>query len=158
MPSLYFKRAKRPFRGSRANKWIAGLVGKSRYPKTDFSEWDAPTVHVRKKNNQIRVCTDFSTGLNQALKDHHYPRPSPEEIFNKLNCSKIFSKIDSSDSYLQIEVEENSSKLLSINTHRGLYKFNRLAFGVKVVPAIFQQVIDATLGDLDFITAYLDDI
>ena len=41
---------------------------------------------------------------------------------------------------------------------RGLYKFNRLAFGVKVEPAIFQQVMDAMLGDLDLATAYLDDI
>ena len=56
----------------------------------------------------------------------------------------------------QIEVEENSSKLLCINTHRGLYKFNRLAFGVKVAPDIFQQVMDAMLGETDFETAYLD--
>ena len=62
--------------------------------KTDFSEWAAPAVYVRKKSYQIRVCTDFSTGLNQALKDHHYPLPSSEEIFNKLNGGKIFSKID----------------------------------------------------------------
>ena len=126
--------------------------------KTDFSDWAAPTVYVRKKSNQIRVCADFSTGLNQTLKDHHYPLPSPEEIFNKLNGGKIFSKIDLSDTYLQIEVEENSFKLLCKNTHRGLYKFNRLAFGVKIAPAIFQQVMDAMLGDLDFATAYLDDI
>ena len=113
---------------------------------------------MRKKSNQIWVCADFSTGLNQALKDHNYTLPSPEEIFDKLNGGKIFSKIDLSDAYLQIEVEENSSKLLCINTHRGLYKFNRLAFGVKVAPAIFQQAMDAMLGDLDFATAYLDDI
>ena len=42
--------------------------------------------------------------------------------------------------------------------HRGLYKFNRLTFGVRFAPAIFKQVMDAMLGDLDFATAYLDDI
>ena len=62
--------------------------------KEDFSEWAAPTVYVKKKSNQIRVCADFSTGLNKALKDHHYPLPSPEEIFKKLNGGKIISKID----------------------------------------------------------------
>ena len=113
---------------------------------------------MRKKSNQIRVCADFSTGLNQALKDNHNTLPSPEEILNKVNGGKIFSKIDLSDAYLQIKVEGNSSKHLCINTHRGLYKFNRLAFGVQVAPAIFQQVMDARLGDLDFATAYLDDI
>ena len=115
-------------------------------------------VHVKKKSNQIRICVDFSTGLNDALQNHQYPQPSPEEIFNKLNGGKIFSKIGLSDAYLQIEVDEESFKLLWINTHRGLYKYIRLAFGVKVGPAIFQQVIDTMLGDLDYTTAYLDDI
>ena len=113
---------------------------------------------VRKKFNQIRVCADSSTGLNRALKDHHYPLPNPEEIFNKPNGGKIFSKIDLSDAYFQIEMEENSSKLLCINMYRGLYKFNRLVFGLKVAHAIFQQVMDVMLGDLDFATGYLDDI
>ena len=44
--------------------------------KRDFSESAAPTVHVKKKSNQIRICTDFSTGLNDALQDHHYPLPN----------------------------------------------------------------------------------
>ena len=55
-------------------------------------------------------------------------------------------------------MEENSSRLLCINTYRGLFKFERLAFGVKVTPAIFQQVMDTMLGGLDFTITYLDDI
>ena len=99
----------------------------------------------------------FSIGLNAALKVYHYPLPTPEEVFNKLNGGKVFSKIDLSVAYLQIPVEENSSKLLSINTHRGLYKFDRLVFGIKVAPAIFQQVMDTMLGGFDFTFAYRDD-
>ena len=57
--------------------------------KTDFSEWAAPTVHVKKKSNQIRISAEISTGLNDALQDHHYPLPSPEEIFNKLNIKNM---------------------------------------------------------------------
>ena len=110
--------------------------------KLVFSEWAAPMVYIRKKSKEIRVCVDFSTGLNAALKDYHYPLPSPEEVFNKLNGGKIFSKINLSVAYLQIPVEENSFKLLCINTHRGLYKFDRLVFGIKVALAIFQQVMD----------------
>ena len=55
-------------------------------------------------------------------------------------------------------VEEECSQLLCINTHHGLYKFGHLPFGVKVAPAIFQQVMDTTLSDLDFVVVYLDDI
>ena len=115
-------------------------------------------VYIRKKSKEIRVYVYFSTGLNAALKDYHYPLPCPEEVFNKLNEGNIFSKIDLSEAYLQIPVEENRSKLLCINTQRGLYKFDRLVFGIKVAPAIFQQVIYTILGGFDFTFAYLDDI
>ena len=108
----------------------------------------------KKKSQEIRVCADFSTGLNAALKDYHYLLPSPEEVFNKLNGGKVFSKIDFSEAYHQIPVEENSYKLLCINIH----KFDRLVFGIKVAPAIFQQVMDTMLGGFDFPFAYLDDI
>ena len=126
--------------------------------KTDYSSWASPTVYVKKKNNKIRVCADYSTGLNDCLKAYNYPLPSPEEIFAKLNGGKIFSKLDLSEAYLQIPVEENCAKLLTINTHKGLYNFNRLPFGIKVAPGIFQQTMDTMLSDLDFAIAYLDDI
>ena len=83
---------------------------------------------------------------------------SPEDLFAKLNGGKFFSKIDLSDAYLQIPVEEESSKLLFMNTHQGLYKFEGLPFEVKVAPAIFQQVMDTMMSGLDFSVAYLDDI
>ena len=118
------------------------------------NEWAA----IRKKSKEIRVCADFSTGLNAALKDYYYPLPSLEEVFNKLNGGKVFSKIDLSEAYLQIPVEENNSKLLCINTHRGLYKFERVVFGIKVAPAIFQQVMDTMLSGFDFTFVYPDDI
>ena len=132
------------------NKEIDRLVNTGILSKVEFREWAAPTVYIRKKSTEIRVCADFSTGLNAALKDYHYPLPSPEEVFNKLNGGKVFSKSDLSEVYLQIPVEENSSKLICINTHRGLYKFDRLVFGIKVAPAIFQQVMDTMLGGFDY--------
>ena len=112
----------------------------------------------KKKSKEIRVCADFSTGLNVAPKDCHYSLRIPEDIFAKLSGGKFFSKIDLSDAYLQIPVEGESSKLLCITTHRELYKFKRLSFGNKVVPAIFQQVMDTLLSGLDSSVAYLNNI
>lgn len=80
--------------------------------KFEYSEKASPTVYIKKKSKEIHVCADFSTGLNSALKDHHYPLPSPEEIFAKLSGGKHFSKIDLSDAYLQIPVDEECLKLL----------------------------------------------
>ena len=45
--------------------------------KVDNSEWALSTVYVKKKNNKIRACADFSTGLNECLRDHTYPLPTP---------------------------------------------------------------------------------
>ena len=70
----------------------------------------------------------------------------------------LFSKIDLSDAYLQIPVKEVSSKLLCLSTHHGLYKFEHLPFGDKVVLAIFQLVMETMLSGLVFMIVYLDDI
>ena len=102
--------------------------------KVDYSEWASTTVYVKKKNNKIRVCVDFSTGLNECLWDHTYPLPTSEEIFSKLNGSKVFLKIDLSEAYLQVQVEEECTKYLTIHTHRGLYQLRQLPFGLKVAP------------------------
>ena len=81
-----------------------------------------------------------------------------QKTFVKLNGGKFFSKIDVTNAYLQILVEEESLKLLCINMHCGSYKFECLQFGVNVAPAIFQQVMDTMLSGLDFSVTYLDDI
>ena len=126
--------------------------------KVDYSDWAAPVVYVKKKSREIHVCADFSTGLNSAIEAHHYPLPSPEEIFRKLNGGRYFSKIDLREDYLQIPIDDESSKLLCISTHRGLFKYERSPFGVKTAPAVFQQIMDTMIVGLDFATAHLDDI
>lgn len=55
-------------------------------------------------------------------------------------------------------VDEESKPLLTINTHRGLFQYNRLSFGVKSAPGIFQQIIDTMLAGLPGVVSYLDDI
>ncbi|XP_058822868.1 uncharacterized protein K02A2.6-like [Topomyia yanbarensis] len=124
----------------------------------DYSEWAAPIVVVRKANGNIRICGDYSTGLNSALQPHLYPLPLPEDIFAKLANCKIFSQIDLSDAFLQVEIDEQYRHLLTINTHRGLYHYNRLPPGVKVAPGAFQQLIDTMLAGLKGTSGYLDDV
>ncbi|MFH4976831.1 hypothetical protein AB6A40_003540 [Gnathostoma spinigerum] len=126
--------------------------------KVNYSAWAAPIVVVKKANGSLRICADFSTGLNEALELHQYPLPLPEDIFATLNGGKVFSRIDLTDAYLQVEVDDTSKELLVINTHRGLYRYNRLPFGVKSAPGIFQQIMDTMLSGLQGAVAYLDDV
>ncbi|KFD63475.1 hypothetical protein M514_08570 [Trichuris suis] len=126
--------------------------------KVNYSAWAAPLVAVRKRDGRLRLCADFSTGLNDALEMHQYPPPTPEDIFSTLNGGTVFSQIDFSDAYLQIEVSEESKELVTLNTHRGLYRYNRLPFGVKSAPGIFQQIMDTLIAGLHGVVAYLDDV
>lgn len=123
-----------------------------------FSQFAAPIVIVRKASGAIRICGDYSTGLNATLRAHHYPVASPEQVFASLAGASIFSKIDLSDAYLQLEMDEESKRMLTINTSKGLYTFNRLCPGVKPASAIFQQAMDTMLAGIDNVVAYCDDI
>lgn len=70
----------------------------------------------------------------------------------------FFSKLDLSEAYLQVHVVEVCSEIMAIKTHKGLYKFNRLPFIIKVALATVQDGMDTMLEDCDFAVAYLDDI
>ncbi|XP_062714346.1 uncharacterized protein K02A2.6-like [Aedes albopictus] len=124
----------------------------------DFSEWAALIVAVKKPDGRVRICADYSTGLNNALEANNYPLPVPEEIFAQLAGCQVFSVIDLSDTYLQCEVTEDSKQLLTINTHRGLFRFNRLAPGVKSAPGAFQRMIESFIADLPEVRPFIDDI
>ena len=63
-----------------------------------------------------------------------------------------------SHAYQQLLLEEESKQYLTINTHRGLFRYNRLPFGVYSAPAIFQRVMESTLQGIPHTVVYLDDI
>ncbi|XP_055589909.1 uncharacterized protein K02A2.6-like [Uranotaenia lowii] len=124
----------------------------------DHSDWAAPIVAVRKPTGKIRICADFSTGLNAVLEPNQYPLPRPEDIFAKMSGCKFFSHIDLSDAYLQVEVDQRDQQLLTINTHLGLFRYTRLSPGVKSAPGAFQKIIDTIIANLELCCGYLDDL
>ena len=126
--------------------------------KVDTSEWAAPIVPVKKPNGKIRICGDFKVTINPQIWVDQHPIPSVDELLTRLNNGQQFTKLDLSDAYLQIELDECSKQLMVINTPLGLFKYNRMPFGISNAPAIFQRIIDQVIAGIPHCAAYLDDI
>ena len=126
--------------------------------KVECSDWAAPIVPAMKADGSVRICGDFKVTVNPYLDIPEYPFPTSEELFTKLNGGEKFSKLDLSQAYNQIVLEEESRKYVTINTHQGLYQYTRLPFGIASAPAIFQRTMDTILQGLDKVGYILDDI
>ena len=125
----------------------------------EYAEWAAPIVAVLKQDrNSVRICGDFSVAVNPVSKLDRYPIPKVEDLFARLCKGKHFSKLDLSQAYQQLPLEEDSKKYVVINTHRGLFRYTRLLFSISSAPGIFQRVIESILQGIDGIVVYLDNI
>ena len=126
--------------------------------KNGGSEWASPLVCSRKANGKLRLCCDFKVTINKYLLNDSYHPPDMETVFSKLENAQVFAKYDLKSAYWQIELDEESKNLTIINTTKGLFRFNRLPFGVKTASSIFQRVIENVCGGLDGIIVYQDDV
>ncbi|XP_064469808.1 uncharacterized protein K02A2.6-like [Ornithodoros turicata] len=124
----------------------------------DVSEWATPIVVVPKPNGAVRVCGDFSVTVNPQLAVSQYPLPRPEELLAVLNGGQRFSKLDLSEAYLQMELDDEAQKVLVINTHKGLFRFTRMPFGIASAPAVFQRIMEQVTAGIPSVACYLDDI
>ena len=122
------------------------------------SDWATPLVIVPKADSSVRLCGDYRVTVNNVIESNTYPFPSTEDLFATLAGGKIFSKTDLSSAYLQLELSEASKNLLTVNTHKGLYQYERLPFGVSVAPSQFECVMDKVLSEMKGVVCFLDDI
>ena len=106
----------------------------------------------------MRICRAFKVTVNKVLEVDQYPLPKVEGIFVSLAGGKKFTKLGLKNTFLQKEVHENEKKYLSINTHKGLFCYNRLSFGIVSAPAIWQGTMDRILQGLNGVKCILDDM
>ncbi|GFU03344.1 uncharacterized protein K02A2.6 [Trichonephila clavipes] len=125
--------------------------------KVDSSEWATPVVPVVKSDGSIRLCADYSVTLNPNLIVPQHPLPRLDEIFGSLNGGKQFTKLDFKHAYLQMKVHPDSQKLMTINTHKGLYICKRLMYGLNGAPAIWQRYVDGLFQGMDGVKVFMDD-
>ncbi|GFV62457.1 uncharacterized protein K02A2.6 [Trichonephila clavipes] len=114
-------------------------------------------IPVVKSDGSIRLCADYSVTLNPNLIVPQHPLPRLDEIFGSLNGGKQFTKLDFKHAYLQMKVHPDSQKLMTINTHKGLYICKRLMYGLNGAPAIWQRYVDGLFQGMDGVKVFMDD-
>jgi hypothetical protein len=134
------------------------MVAEGNIEKVDYSEWATPIVAVVKPDGSVRVCGDYKVTVNPCLEVNQHPLPRIEDCFQAMNRGKKFTKLDLAQAYNQVPLEEVAKELTTINTHLGLYRWNRLPYGVASSPAIFQEIMDKILHGTQHTVWYLDDI
>ena len=107
------------------------------------------------QNGNVRICGDYCVTVNQAIQIDSCPLPKIEELFAKLFGGKYFSKLDMSQAYLQLQLDDDSKKLVTVNIHCGLLQYNRLPFGVSAAPAVFQRTMENLLRGYQGVCIYL---
>lgn len=111
-----------------------------------------------KPNGQLRVCGDYKTTINRFLVDFKYPLPRIDQIYASMQGGKIFTKLDLSNAYNQLVLDEESQKLCTWSTSKGIFKMTRLPFGVKPAASIFQKTIECLISEFKNVFTYQDDI
>ena len=142
----------------KVNKELDRLVEEKIIEPVQYSKWAAPIVPVLKPDGSVRICGDYRLTVNQAEVIDKYPIPKIEDLYAKLSGGKTFTKLDMSQAYLQLPLDEESKDLTTINTQKGLFRYTRLPFGISPSPAIFQRTMDNVLQGLTNVVVYLDDI
>ena len=128
----------------------------SKVAAAEFST--TPIVPVLKPNGQVRICKDFKVTVNRYLDLTHYPLPDIKEMFERLSGEAVYLKLYLPDAYLQVELDKESKWHVVITTHKGLYRYNRLCFGIASAPAITHGIIEQILQPVKGVQPYLDDI
>ena len=107
---------------------------------------------------KLRICGDYSVGINDQLEDHRHPLPLHEELMQKLGGGFGYTKIDLADAHNQIQLAPESQRRLALSTHRGVLLQQRLPFGIKSAPGYFQEIMENLTSDLPGVAIFQGDM
>nr|GFC58331.1 putative reverse transcriptase domain-containing protein [Tanacetum cinerariifolium] len=123
------------------------------------SPWGAPVLFVKKKDGSFRMCIDYRE-LNKLTVKNRYPLPRINDLFDQLQGSSIYSKIDLRSGYHQLRVREQDIPKMAFRTRYGHYEFQVMPFGLTNTLVVFMDLMNRVCKPyLDkFVIVFIDDI
>ncbi|GJR16525.1 putative reverse transcriptase domain-containing protein [Tanacetum coccineum] len=121
--------------------------------------WGAPVLFVKKKDGSFQMCIDYRE-LNKLTVKNRYPLPRIDDLFDQLQGSSVYSKIDLRSGYHQLRVREEDIPKTAFRTRYGHYEFQVMPFGLTNAPAVFMDLMNRVCKPyLDkFVIVFIDDI
>src|SRR6187200_3757069 len=103
--------------------------------------WGSPVLLVEKKDVSLRMVVDYR-GLNEVTIKNKYPLPMINDLFDRLQGAKVFSKIDLRSGYHQLKIREQDIPKTTFTMRYGLYEYTVMSFGLTNAPAYFMSVMN----------------
>ncbi|GJX09016.1 putative nucleotidyltransferase, ribonuclease H [Tanacetum coccineum] len=127
--------------------------------RPSLSPWGASVLFVKKKDGYFRMCIDYRE-LNKLTVKNRYPLPRIDDLFDQLQGSQFFSKIDLRSGYHQLRVHEDDIPKTAFRTSYGHFEFTVIPFDLTNAPAIFMDLMNRVCRPyLDkFVIMFIDDI
>jgi len=123
-------------------------------------DWLANPVLVRKKNNEWRMCVDY-TDLNKHSPKDPFGLPRIDEVVDSMAGCELLSFLHCYSGYHQISLKEDDQIKTFFITHFGAYCYSTMSFGLKNAGATYQRDIQQCLHDEirdDLVEAYVEDV
>ncbi|GJX29705.1 putative reverse transcriptase domain-containing protein [Tanacetum coccineum] len=123
------------------------------------SPWEAPVLFVKKKDGSFRMCIDYRK-LKKLTVKNRYPLPRIDDLFNQLQGSSVYSKIDLRSGYHQLRIREEDILITAFRTRYGHFEFQVMLFGMTNALAVFMDLMNRVCKPyLDkFVIVFIDDI
>ena len=124
---------------------------------TGPTPWVSIVVPVLKPNNKVRLAVDMRQA-NKSILRERFPMPNIDNTLQQMNGASIFSRLDLTEAFHQIELNETSRYVTTFVCHKGLYRYKRLNYGISSASELYQRILQQILQDIPNCKNIVDDI